>query len=50
MSQQCLGPTRCGHYNEVILLKRWLLSEVSLCNEWMKSFAFLQSLGIKSFA
>ena len=30
MSQQSLGPTRFVHYNEVVLLKRWLLSEVSL--------------------
>jgi len=26
----CLGPTKGGHYNEVALLKRWPLSEVSL--------------------
>ena len=32
MSKQCLGPTRRGHYNEVVLLKRWPLSEVSLYN------------------
>jgi len=25
-----LGPTKGGHYNEVVLLKRWPLSEVSL--------------------
>lgn len=24
--QQCLGHTRHGHYNEVVLLMRWLLS------------------------
>ena len=26
----CLGPTRGCHYNEVVLLKRWPLGEVSL--------------------
>ena len=26
----CLGPTKGGHYNEMVLLKRWPLSEVSL--------------------
>ena len=29
-SELCLRPTKGGHYNEVVLLKRWLLSEVSL--------------------
>jgi len=31
-SELCLGPTKGGHYNEVVLLKRWLLSEISLHN------------------
>jgi len=31
-----LGPTRGGHYNEVVLLKRWPLSEVLL---YLKSLA-----------
>jgi len=26
----CFGPTKGGHYNEVVLLKRWPLSEVLL--------------------
>ena len=28
--ENMLGLFRCGHYNEVALLLRWLLSEVSL--------------------
>jgi len=31
-SELCSGPTIGGHYNEVVLLKRWLLSEVSRYN------------------
>jgi len=29
-SELWLGPTKGGHYNETVLLKRWPLSEVSL--------------------
>ena len=30
--ENMLGLFRCGHYNEVALLLRWPLSEVSLYN------------------
>ena len=29
--ENMLGLFRCGHYNEVALLQKWPLSEVSLC-------------------
>ena len=31
-SELFLGPTKGGHYNEVVLLKRWPLREVALYN------------------
>ena len=30
-----LGPTKSGHYNEVVLLQRWPLSGVSLTEDCM---------------
>ena len=39
-SELCLGPTQGGHYNEVVLLQKWLLSEVSLFRAWFHHFYF----------